>query len=453
MASESPSHPGYRTTPEAVDGMPRGIPYIVSNEAAERFSFYGMKAILFVFMTQHLRGADGSLDPMSAGVATENYHLFTSAVYAFPFLGALLSDAVLGKYRTIIWLSIVYCLGHLALALDETRLGLMVGLGLISIGAGGIKPCVSAHVGDQFGTTNQHLVDRVFMWFYFSINLGAFASTLLTPLLLEHFGPRVAFGVPGILMAIATLAFWMGRNRFAHIPPGGMAFIKEAFSRDGLGAIAKLFPIFAFVAMFWALFDQTGSKWVAQAEHLNRNFLGIEWLPSQIQAINPILVMLLIPVFSYGVYPAIQRVFPLTPLRKISIGFFLAVPAFLIPAYIEMRLAQGAEMNIVWQLMAYLVLTAAEVMISITCLEFSYTQAPNKMKSLIMSLFLLSVSLGNLFTAGVNKVIRNDDGSSDLSNTEYYLFFSGAMALCALGFVFYTRFYREKRYVQGSEAA
>ncbi len=450
MVSQSSSH--YRSLPEDIENMPSGVPFIVANEAAERFSFYGMKAILVVFMTQYLRASDGSLDSMSPGEAKEYFHYFTSAVYAFPLLGALLSDAILGKYRTIIWLSIVYCLGHLALALDETRLGMMLGLGLISIGAGGIKPCVSAHVGDQFGRSNQHLLDRVFMWFYFSINLGAFASTLLTPILLENYGPRLAFGVPGILMLLATIAFWMGRNRFAHIPAGGTGFIKEAFSREGLGTLGRLFGVYAFVAMFWALFDQTGSAWVLQAQRLDRNFLGIEWLASQIQAINPILVMTLIPIFSYVIYPAINKVFPLTPLRKISIGFFITVPAFLIPAYIEMRLAAGVEMNIVWQLVAYVVLTTAEVMISITCLEFSYTQAPNKMKSLIMSLFLLSVSLGNLFTAAVNGLIQNPDGTSRLTSAEYYLFFAGAMALTAIGFVFYARTYKERRYVQGSES-
>ena len=114
----------------------------------------------------------------------------------------------------------IYCLGHLALALDDTRVGLSIGLTLIAIGSGGIKPCVSAHVGDQFGTANQHLLAKVFMWFYFSINLGAFLSTIATPWLLANYGPHLAFGVPGILMALATLFFWMGRKVFIHIPAG-----------------------------------------------------------------------------------------------------------------------------------------------------------------------------------------------------------------------------------------
>ena len=443
----------YRTVPADGTGMPSGIPYIIGNEAAERFSFYGMKTVLVVFMTGHLMGTDGALDPMGDEEAIGWYHVFTSAVYFFPLAGAVLADAVFGKYRTIIALSLVYCLGHLMLAVDETRFGLAVGLGLIAVGAGGIKPCVSAHVGDQFGRSNQNLLERVFGWFYFSINLGAFASTLLTPYLLAHYGPGWAFGVPGVLMALATFAFWMGRREFAHIPSGGMAFVKEVVSREGLGSMAKLLVIYLFVAMFWALFDQTGSSWVLQAKELDRNFMGVELLPSQIQALNPLLVMLLIPICTYGLYPALSRVFPLTPLRKISIGFFIAVPAFLLPAYVETQLAAGAVPNIGWQCLAYLLITTAEVFISITCLEFSYTQAPNKMKSLVMALFLMSVSIGNAFTAGANFFIQNPDGSSKLEGADYYVFFAAAMLVTAIAFVFVSARYKEHRHVQDDEAA
>src|SRR5262245_41033849 len=134
--------PGYRTAPDPTPGMPGGVPYIVANEAAERFSYYGMRSILVVFMTKHLVDSAGAAAPMSDTDAREWFHVFAAAVYFTPLLGALLSDIVLGKYRTIVSLSVVYCLGHLALALDDTRLGLTLGLTLIAFGSGGIKPCV-----------------------------------------------------------------------------------------------------------------------------------------------------------------------------------------------------------------------------------------------------------------------------------------------------------------------
>ncbi len=437
----------YRTAPAPMRGMPPGIPYIVGNEGAERYSYYGMRAILVIFMTRFLMNAQGDLDVMTDEEAKTWFHGFVTAVYFFPILGAILSDAFLGKYRTIMTLSIVYCLGHLTLAIDDTRVGLGLGLGLIAVGSGGIKPCVSAHVGDQFGQTNSHLLPKVFGWFYFAINVGALASILFAEPLLHRFGPSVAFGVPGVLMAIATLVFWMGRHKFVHIPPGGTAFLREVFSSEGLKALGKLFIIYAFIAMFWALFDQQGSAWVLQATRMDRRF-GIEWDPSQAQWLNPALVLLFIPLFNRVVYPAFDRFWPLTPLRKISMGLFLTVFAFLMPAWLEARLDAGESVNISWQLGGYVLITAAEILVSITALEFSYTQAPKKMKSLVMGAFLMSVSIGNLFTAGVNYFIQNPDGTSKLDGPSYYLFFAGAMAVTAILFVPVALWYKERTYIQ-----
>ncbi|MEM6363197.1 MAG: POT family MFS transporter [Planctomycetota bacterium] len=443
---------GYATAPLATAEMPAGIPYIIGNEAAERFSFYGMKSILTVFMTTYLLGEAGAVDPMSGDDAKFWVHTFVMAAYFTPLLGALVADWLFGKYKTILYLSVLYCFGHLALAVDETRMGLAVGLSLIALGTGAIKPCVSAHVGDQFGSQNSHLLSKVFGWFYVSINLGAFASTLLTPWLLDKFGSQVAFGVPGVLMAIATLLFWMGRHKFIHIPPRGSSVFADAFSGDGLKAIANLAPVYLLVAVFWSLFDQTASAWVLQAESMDRNFLGFELLPSQIQAANPLFILILVPTFSYLLYPAINRVFALTPLRKVGLGMFLTVAAFSISALIETAIQNGGRPSISWQMLAYIVLTAAEVMVSITCLEFSYTQAPNSLKSIIMSIYMLSVSLGNAITAGVNAVIQNADGTSKLPGATYYWFFTGLMLAAAILFVVVAKLYRGQTYIQDDQS-
>ena len=224
--------------------MPPGIPYIIGNEAAERFSFYGMRSILTVFMTTYLMSAAGPLAVMTDNEATGWFHEFVFGVYFLPILGAIISDGFLGKYRTILSLSIVYCLGHLALAINDTRLGLFIGLLLIAIGSGGIKPCVSAHVGDQFGAGNQHLLSRAFGWFYLSINLGSSISTFLCPILLNNktFGSHYAFGLPGLLMLIATIIFWMGRKKFVHIPEEGdlLSFASFSVAKDSVRSDAYL---------------------------------------------------------------------------------------------------------------------------------------------------------------------------------------------------------------------
>jgi len=333
----------YASSALQIKGMPPGIPYIIGNEAAERFSFYGMRTILTVFMVNYLWLMGNAVgERMSDAEATENFHQFVSLVYLTPILGALLADLFFGKYRIIMALSVVYCLGHGALALmglaGEAGTWLVAGLWLIAIGSGGIKPCVSAHVGDQFGSLNRDLIPRIFNWFYWSINLGAFVSTLLTPWLLEWYGPHWAFGVPGFLMALATLVFWMGRWKFIHIPAKGGSFLRELVSGEGLKAIGKLCAIYVFVAVFWSLFDQSGSSWVLQSENMDLNWLGIEWLPSQIQALNPILILTFIPLFSYVVYPLVDRVYSLTPLRKIAIGLFIMVIAFSLVAIAQMKM-------------------------------------------------------------------------------------------------------------------
>lgn len=530
----------YRSAPTETTGMPTGIPFIIGNEAAERFSFYGMKTILAVFMAQYLMSSAGKPAYFSQSESREWVAWFVASAYFFPVFGALLADAFLGKYRTIMYLSLVYCLGHAALAcIDlppamlqatfEPKSWLMAGLLLVAIGSGGIKPCVSAHVGDQFGQSNRHMMTRVFGWFYFAINFGSFFSTLLTPWLLKHYGPGWAFGVPGILMALATLVFWIGRHRYIHIPPKGWAFVQETFSKDGLRALGGIISIYVFVAVFWSLYDQSGGAWVLQASQMNCHFMGITWLESQIQAVNPLLILIFIPVFSYAVYPLVGKVVTLTPLRKIGAGFFLTVAAFGISAMAQARIdqaqasfrteiapmvaadtidyaktmdalkaeehnstAQDLEVltkdakpadaawqskvasviagggvavmkdgshhaadwpSIAWQIVAYIVLTAAEVLVSVTCLEFSYTQAPPKMKSLVMSLYLLSVSAGNALTALVNRFTTDGAGNSTLEGASYYWFFTYLMLGAAIVYIVVAQFYKPKEYLQDTAGA
>lgn len=455
------------TKPFDIETMPPGIPYIVGNEAAERFSFYGMKTILYVFLTEHLLNAAGEDAFMNEASATAWVHWFVAAVYLLPILGSILADWLFGKYRIIIALSLVYCLGHAVMAFVDfpkftgmdPRVTLVIALGLIAFGSGGIKPCVSAHVGDQFGKKNHHLLTKVFQWFYFSINLGSFVSTALTPKLLEWYGPGVAFGVPGVLMAIATFMFWLGRNKYVHIPPAKEKFFSETFSREGMRAIFNLIPLYLLVAMFWCLFDQTASTWVEQAKHMDRNISlfgasnSFELSASQIQAANPVLVMILIPLFSYVIYPAIGRIFRVTQLRKIGLGLFLTVLPFALCGLVEVWIENGKTPSILWQFWAYVLITCAEVMVSITCLEFSYTQAPKKMKSFIMSLFLLSVFLGNIFTASVNeyRVKLMEQGSVLLEGPNYYWFFTGCMLAIAILYVIWAQFYKGHTYIQGEQ--
>jgi POT family proton-dependent oligopeptide transporter len=299
-----------------------------------------------------------------------------------------------------------------------------MGLGLIAVGSGGIKPCVSSNVGDQFGPKNQHLVSKAFGWFYFSVNFGSFFSISLVPVLLQHYGPKVAFGLPAVLMLIATVIFWSGRHKFVHVPPRGRAFVRETFNRHSLLSLGRLAIIFLFVAMFWSLWDQSGGEWVLQAEKMDLNVWGMRLYSSQIQAVNAIMILAFIPLFQYVIYPLIDKVWKLTPLRKIGLGIFTIGVSFLISSWIESRISAGLKPNVMWQMPAYALLSAGEVMTSITSLEYAYTQAPKHLKAVVQALYLLSISLGNAFTAIVHAIIANPDGTTKLQGANYYTFFA-----------------------------
>ncbi|HSV61725.1 MAG TPA: hypothetical protein VLH83_00135, partial [Chthoniobacterales bacterium] len=353
------ANPKYATSPPNISGMPPGVPYIIGNEGAERFSFYGMRTILVGFMTNFLVNRSGVLAGMPENEANGWFHQFVSSVYWMPFFGAIISDGWLGKYKTIFYLSIVYCLGHFTLAFMDTSFAihfgqkwvLALGLILIAAGAGGIKPCVSANVGDQFGESNKHLLARVFGWFYFSINLGSSFSIWLCPILLRdpNWGPKYAFGLPGVLMFIATIIFWMGRKKMVHIPPAGLGFLRDLKSKEGLSILARVWIIFAFTMIFWALWDQSsGGEWTVQCQHMDLHFLGMSFLPEQVNVVNGLFILAMIPLFNYWLYPAIDRIFPITPVRKIGIGLFLTAASFVIIWMIQLGIDHGGRPNVGW---------------------------------------------------------------------------------------------------------
>jgi proton-dependent oligopeptide transporter, POT family len=451
---------------------PPQVKFIVGNEGCERFSFYGMRSILTVYMAQWLA--------LPEHEAEANYHLFVMACYLTPLAGGWLADRLWGRYRVILWLSLGYVFGHATIAAFETRWGLFAGLALIALGSGGIKPCVSALVGDQFQPTQKKLLERVYGLFYWMINLGSFTSTLLIPVLLATWGPRVAFAVPGALMVLALIVFLLGRSRYVNVPPTGPnphAFTRVVASAvqrrwwpsahperrpqpaelegrarahwldgaradhpaeavDGARAVFGIMGVFAAVTAFWALFDQHGSSWVLQARRMDLAVAGRHMQASQLAALNPVMVLALIPFLQRLVFPALEkRGLVVSPLRKMTVGMFLTVLSFAAAAVLEHAMAGGARPSALWQIPQYLFLTAGEVLVSVTGLEFSYTQAPRSMKSTIMSIWFVTVALGNMLTAGVSALNR-------FQGAAYFWFFTALMLAGALGFAAVARRYR-----------
>lgn len=392
------------TTVERDDTMPAGIPFIISNEFAERFCFYGINSILTVYMVSQLHFTDAK--------AASWQSTFKAGAYFFPMMGAVISDVFWGKFRTIMVFSMFYALGCVSLALfGSTEMALIGSLFFVALGTGGIKPCVSTNVGDQFSAKNAHLIERAFSLFYLAINAGSSISIFLCPVLLKDpaWGPRWAFGLPAIMMVAATLAFIAGRKRYTHVPPAGQAWVKDVFSKEGAKVVFSLLGIYVFVSIFWMLWDQSnGNTWTLQAQSslMDKNLgFGITLLPAQLQVVNGLFILALAPLFSFVIFPFVGKFTKVTPLRKIGAGLFTVAASFAIVAWVEKQIQDGHVVSAWWQILAYMVLTASEVLVSITALEFSYKQAPLRMKSFIMGLFLLSTTLGNLGIAAVNNAM------------------------------------------------
>jgi POT family proton-dependent oligopeptide transporter len=493
--------------------LPRQIPFIIGNEAAERFSFYGMRNILTVFLSTSLLMylPVAQRDPAAKDV----FHTFVIGVYFFPLLGGWLSDRYFGKYKTVLSLSLIYCVGHALLAIfDDDRRGFYAGLLLIAIGSGGIKPLISSFVGEQFDKSNKHLAKVVYDAFYWSINFGSFFASLLMPYFLKHHGASVAFGIPGLLMLVATGIFWAGRKKYVVVPPeppnpnsftsvvrtalmattfgrvlGGLAlagagaafllvptvgfvaaFCLGLVTLLGVGGIAtwtqlerargahpdeavdavrgvlRVLIVFALVTPFWSLFDQKASTWVLQANGMVKP----SWFePSQMQALNPALVMIILPFNNFVLYPALRRIgIEPTPLRRITVGMTFTGISWIVVGFMQLVLDAGDPLAITWQILPYFFLTFGEALVSATGLEFAYSQAPPSMKGVIMSFWLLTTTVGNLWVLLSNVAVRNSTviaGITDLGIgvTAFQMFaFAGFALLSATAFAFYSRRYR-----------
>ncbi len=460
--------------------MPKAVPFIIGNEAAERFSFYGIRSILATFLVAQFFNPthNPSLTAIAEAQSNEQTHIFVSLAYIMPLLGGIIADWFLGKYLVIFYVSILYSIGNLILALSTHNLNLFtVGLVVIAVSAGGIKSCVSANVGDQFDKSNQSLMSKVYGWFYFSINAGSVFSTMLIPILYNKYGAPIAFGLPGILMCLATIIFWSGRKKYVRVPPSGVkkenfffitiTFIAKSFSNrngktvweataekysaeaiDGVRAVYRVLMVFAFIPIFWAMWDQNLSEWVLQATKLDLNIFGYTFLPEQIQTVNPLFLLTLIPVFTYGVYPFFEKLgIKCSPLRKIGAGLFLTGVSFTIIAFLQTKVDNGLHPSVWWQILAYLILSAAEVLVSITGLEYAYTQSPKSMKSTMSAIWLLTVAVGNLFTAFVNNSIAGKGVFSKFIGADYYWLFVAILGGFLVLYVLISKKLPEKSYV------
>jgi dipeptide/tripeptide permease len=411
---------------------------IICNEFCERFCYYGFRSLLFAFTKSEYN--------FSTKQATLTLHLFIALSYMFTLLGGVVSDMVLGKYRTILYLSAIYFSGTTLLTYSSVSLnspGLaLFGLFLTTLGTGGIKPCVAAFGGDQFTSQSSMELNEFFNFFYFAINIGSMLSMVLMPVLSEVgcMGRAscypLAFGTSSLLLGLSILLFSMGTSWYVIKPPKRENFMRltrllirrlmkgernagatEGSATQGqnmavvdemensMKALVFILKLFGPVAFFWMLYDQQSSSWVEQGSKMETRALlfrrKVEIVSSQMQALNSVLVLLFIPLFSKVIYPNLEILGArLSPVGKMAGGIILASLSFLCSALLEHFIVAAAlrneKVSIVWQLPQYVLLTAGEIMLNMTGLEFAYAEAPENMKSVILSAWLLATAIGNL---------------------------------------------------------
>ncbi|XP_066542299.1 solute carrier family 15 member 1 [Hoplias malabaricus] len=350
-----------------------------------------MRAVLVLYFRYFLRWDDD--------LATSIYHAFVALCYLTPILGAIVADSWLGKFKTIIYLSIVYAIGQIVMAVsainditDANRDGTpdnmtvhvalaMIGLLLIALGTGGIKPCVSAFGGDQFDDHQVRQRSTFFSVFYLCINAGSLLSTLITPILRGqecgiHTQQKcypLAFGVPAALMVVSLVVFIAGSEMYIKAAPKGNIMldvckcigfaVKNRFRHRSkhypkrehwldwasdkydklliaqIKMVLKVLFLYIPLPMFWTLFDQKGSRWTLQATTMDGTFGSLVLQPDQMQTVNPILILTLVPIMDRVVYPLIRKCgFNFTPLKRMTVGMFLAAMAFVSAALVQVEI-------------------------------------------------------------------------------------------------------------------
>jgi dipeptide/tripeptide permease len=416
----------------APTGHPPAIWFFFWGEFAERSSYYGMRAILFLYMTQALRLADTEAAP--------SYSYFKMACYFLPLVGGFIADRWLGRYWTIVGFSVPYVAGHFILGIPSYT-ALVIALALLAGGSGVIKPNISTLMGqtyDKLRPGQEALRTAAFNWFYLSINIGALISMFCLPLVRDHVierslspeilaqaqangaelskyaSPEVlqeayatAFAFPAWLMVLSLVVFAAGKPFYATESPRDHELTPEE-RRLQWQTVRRLFGIFGLVVLFWFGYEQNDTLWIAFARDyvdMRVPFRERPLSPDQLQFLNALFVIILIPSFNFLFRRLDPSVKIFTPMRKILAGFVLTAAALGIMSFagflVQSEAHAGTKVSVYWPAMAYIVLTFGEVLLYATMLELAYTAAPKSMKGFITACFLVTNTLGNFLNAGI----------------------------------------------------
>ena len=395
---------------------PTGFWFFFWGELAERSCYYGMRAILFLYLAEQLGFGDDN-----AGTIVS---LYIAACYLLPLLGGYLADNYFGKYWTIVGFSIPYIVGQLLLSLDcqqylgiSPRYFVFVSLALLAMGSGVIKPNISTLMGltyDQYRPGKTQLRSDAFSFFYMAINLGAFASSYAVPRLRtyygEHFGYAygyaAAFLFPAGLMAAALVLFALGKRFYAREVITRTHTITPQERAEQWAALNRLFGVFFVITFFWMIFDQSTTTWIRFARNdFDLQLLGYPIDPDAVQSLNPLFIVLLLPFISVGLWRLLARFgIHMRPTDKMLVGFMLTAAGMGIMTIAGLLASPTTKVSLWWQVLTFFLITCAELCISPVGLELAFTAAPQSMKGFITGCFLLTVFAGNMLNSFLTRL-------------------------------------------------
>ncbi|KAF9351460.1 peptide transporter ptr2 [Mortierella sp. NVP85] len=460
------------TLRRVADKIPASAWLVVVVEFCERFTYYGLSGPFQNYIQYPYTSERGADHPGAIGkgqtTATALYYFFQFFCYVTPILGAIIADQYLGKYKTIVVFCGVYMVGILVLVLtsippailaNAALPGLIVAMTIIGLGTGGIKANVSPMVAEQYQGTKATVktlksgekvivdpnvtVQSIFNWFYWSINLGSL-SAIITTNAEKYYAFWLAYLIPLIMFNGAVIALWIGKDKVVKAPPRGSVLLESlrvfgiAMKNGNLDAARpsviqtrdpnnsmdhitwddifidelrltfKACSVFCFFPLYWVIYNQITTNLTSQA-----GTMLLYGIPNDVvNNIDPIVLIIFIPIFDKIVYPGFRRMgFELKPITRISLGFLFSALAMAWTAIVQHKIYSTGpnyectlcdpdqtpnNVSIAWQVLSYFFIAISEIFASITGLEFAFTNAPATMKSVVMAIFLFTNCVGAL---------------------------------------------------------
>lgn len=381
-------------------GHPAGLYVLFFTELWERFSYYGMRAILVLFLVAETTSANPGFG-WTNEQALALYGWYTMLVYLASIPGGILADRLLGQKRTVMLGGLLLCAGHGILAV-EALWAFYTGLGLIIMGVGCLKPNISTMVGGLYRPGDDRR-DKGFTIFYIGINIGAFLSALVVGYVGETYGWHYGFGLAGIGMLLGQVMYLFGQRYLK----GVGEFIgtadspdREAYNRPltkaEIDRMKVMFLSFLLVIIFWGAFEQAGGLMNLYAEQkTNRMLLGFEVPASWFQSVNAFFIITLGTAVANFWYRWKKKGREGSSLFKMAWGVMIMGWGFLFMTAASVQYQQVGEAAMIWLVLAYLFHTVGELCASPVALSFITKLAPVKYASFMMGAYFAATGLGN----------------------------------------------------------